>query len=148
MDEEQRIREFNKKQQVFPDEQIVRYEDLEDDEKEDMMWEEEKHRRINNREEGTVNMSNTRITNSRLNAHITLPQSQPVEKEAEINLRIGRYNKIAAEYHQNETKDGAPRSNLERSEALGLNSISKRIKAKELIMLQSDKSGKLVPTKR
>ena len=146
--EEQRINQYMEEKASLPDERITKYEDLEDEEKENLVLEEEKDKKIYVREEGTLIMAKARITESRLNAHIMLPPSQPLEKEAQINLRIGRSNQIAKDFYHQETREGKQRPNMDREEMEGKISIEKRLKAEEIIMLQSDKSGKLIPTKR
>ena len=87
-----------------------------------------------------------RATDSKINAHITLPPPLQVEKEALINLRISKFNKIAEHFHHNDTRNGLTEMNLPEDTLMGYDSIKKRMRKKEIIMLQTDKSGKLVQT--
>ena len=146
--EEERAARFNEEQKlcVLPDEVVKKYEDLDDEEKERLVLQEGRERQIYDRKGNVINLSKFKATDSRHNAHITLPAPLTADREALINIRLNRYEKIAEEYHDKETENGLTTPNLPEEALEGLESIQKRMKKKEIIMLQTDKSGKLVPT--
>ena len=80
-------------------------------------------------------MSLARITDSKLNSHVTLPGMQPPEKEAHTSMRIGRFNKIRKEYYEGKTIEGKHKPSFEDYETLGLRSSQNREKTGELKVL-------------
>ena len=142
-----RINEFNKEQMdLLPDEGMRKFEDLDDGEKGDLIMEEGLSQQIYCREARTISMAKMRVTNSRLNAHITLPTLDSVEDEAHINLRTGKFGQVARKFYTDSTNEGLVASNLTQVELDGLESIQRRLKKGTMVMLQTDKSGRLCPT--
>ena len=125
---------------------MKKYEDLDAEEKENILMKETRERQIYDRKTNTINLSKFRATDSKVNAHITLPAPLPVDKEALINLRINAFNNIARDYYERDTENGLSTMNLPAEALDGKESIERRVKKKELVMLQTDKSGKMVPT--
>ena len=73
---------------------------------------------------------------------MTLPKPLPVQEEALIEIRREIHNRIYKEHRKNFTIDGDQIDNLDEKEIRGLRSILKRIRAGELIVIKTDKSGK------
>ena len=71
---------------------------MEEGEKEEIVLQEGRDSKIYDREQGKINLSKARVTSSRLNSHITLPGPRSIEKVAIINLRMGRFNRIAKNF--------------------------------------------------
>ena len=90
--------------------------------------EEGRSHQIYNRQEESVNLTRTRVTDSKLNSHITLPTLKSVAEESLINLRLNKFTRIAKTFEKECTNQGKVRSNLSEEEQEGLESLSKRIK--------------------
>ena len=75
---------------------------------------------------GTINMSWARITDSRLNSHVTLPGMQAPEKEAHISMRISIFNNITKRFYVEDRRKGIQAPNMDNDQTLGLKSFKKR----------------------
>ena len=75
-------------------------------------------------------------------ARVTLPKPLPVTEEALIELRRGIHAKIHRTFLLDFTKRGEQIENLTEEETRGLRSILKRIRAGELLVIRTDKSGR------
>ena len=75
---------------------------------------------------------------------ITLPQPLPVEEEALIEIRRNLHSKISDKHFEEKTENGEQIPNLSAPQKRGLDSLLKRIKAGEIIIMKTDKSGKFV----
>ena len=143
--EARRRMEFQEEQEHLPEEAIRKYEDLDEDEREALLVEEGRHFQIYNRGEATIDLSKARVTDSRMNSHVTLPTLKSVEEEAKINLRLGTYKRVANSFLVDSTDNGRQAPNLPFEVTKGLKLVSSRIKAGELVMLKTDKSDKFCP---
>ena len=143
--EARRRMEFREEQDHLPEEDIRRYEDLEEDERDDLLIEEGRQFQIYNREDGVIDLSKARVTDSKLNSHVTLPTLKSVEEEALINIRLGSFKRVATNYFEDSTDNGRQAPNLPYEVTKGFKSISTRIKGGEMVMLKTDKSDMLCP---
>ena len=80
-------------------------------------------------------------------ARVTLPRPLSTVREAEIEMRREIHDKIYQEYRKEFCNDkGEQESNLSQEESRGMKSIMKRMKKENLIIMRTDKSGKLCAT--
>ena len=73
---------------------------------------------------------------------VTLPGPLPVKEESLIEMRRELHNRLFREHRGQYTKMGEQISNMSDVEIRGLHSLLKRIKAGELLVLKTDKSGR------
>ena len=73
---------------------------------------------------------------------VTLPKPLTVSEEALIELRREIHNKTYGKYWKEFTLNGEQVENLTDKEIRGLRSILRRIRAGELLVIKTDKSGK------
>ena len=80
-------------------------------------------------------------------ARVTLPKPLSIRREAEIELRREIHDRVYQEYRREHcTSNGEQESNLTSQERKGLESLQKRMKTENLIIMKTDKSGKLCVT--
>ena len=85
-----------------------------------------------------------RATDLKECARITLPRPLATHHEASIEMRRGTSERIYEDYRQEEcNKKGEVRGNLTEDEKDGLKRLQKRIKENEIVIVKTDKSGKL-----
>ena len=77
---------------------------------------------------------------------VTLPKPLPINEEALLELRRELHKKIYDEHRAAFTKIGEQISNMTEEELQGLRSLLKRIRAGEILIIKTDKSGKVVIT--
>ena len=80
---------------------------------------------------------------------VTLPKPLPTHQETMIEMRREIHAQIFKKYKQEKcTKDGEQESNLTPEQQAGLKSLKKKIKDGDIIVLKTDKSGKLCVASR
>ena len=85
-----------------------------------------------------------RVTDLEECSRITLPRPLPTKHETWIEMRRGIHGNIYKEHRKdNCNKKGEQASNLTEEQQQGLKSLKTRIKNKEIVVLKTDKSGKL-----
>ena len=85
-----------------------------------------------------------RVTDLQECARVTLPRPLDTKHEALIEMRRGTNEKIYKEYRYEVcNKKDEVQGNLTEDEKDGLRSLQKRMKEQEIIMMKTDKSGKL-----
>ena len=75
---------------------------------------------------------------------VTLPKPLPINEEALLELRRELHKKIYDEHRAAFTKIGEQISIMTEEELHGLRSLLKRIRAGEILIIKTDKSGKFV----
>ena len=85
-----------------------------------------------------LNFTGTRATDSITNTHVYLPKAAPIKKETMIHMKMDRIMEVSREYVKN-NKQG---STLTKDEKDGLKSLNKRVKDNEIVIVETDKSGK------
>ena len=120
----------------------------EEEEKERASKEEEaRSRQIFNPIEKEYDERRRRATDLVECARVTLPRPLSVRREAEIEMRREIHNRVYQEYRRDYcNKEGEQEGNLNEQEKHGLKSLLKRIKKENLIIMKTDKSGKLCAT--
>ena len=74
-------------------------------------------------------------------SRVTLPRPLPTDQQTLIEMRRGIHSKIYRQYRQEKcNKNGEQKSNLSDEQQPGLKSLKKD---KEIVVLKTDKSGKL-----
>ena len=71
---------------------------------------------------------------------VGVPECAEPTTEAKLTLCRDRLNRVLEEYKENQKH---PESNLTKSQKLGLNKLKKRVKNKEIVCFQTDKSGSI-----
>ena len=84
-----------------------------------------------------------KVTNLTENTRITLPRPLKPIREAEIEIRRREYLRVFEKFKKEETKKGKQETNMTEKERKGLDSIKKRVKSGEIVILKTDKSSKL-----
>ena len=122
----------------------------EEEEKEQKMREEEaKTRQIFCPIEQKYDERNRRVTDLVECNRVTLPKPIRIEREAQIETRRTLHERIYQEYRRENTKEnGEQKSNLTEEEEKGLRSLQKRMKNEDLVIMKTDKSGKMSVTKK
>ena len=88
-----------------------------------------------------------RVTDLKECSRVTLPKPLPPEEEAKLEMRRQTQQRIYDAYRRANCKNGGKqRSNLTDSEQSGLKSLMKRITAREIIVMKSDKSSRFIVT--
>ena len=122
------------------------------EENEDVETEEEEEdkielelREIFNPEEGSLDMTKRLVTDTKTNQRIFLPGPRPAKEEAELLVRRMTWERTTELFIQQYCKENGEltESNLSDKEKSGLKKILKRIKNGEIVVTQTDKSGKL-----
>ena len=106
-------------------------------------------RQIYNTKTRTFDDRKRRATDLKECARVTLPRPLDTKHEALIEMRRGTTEKIYNEYRNEEcNKKGEVKGNLTEDEKDGLRRLQKRMKNQEIVILKTDKSGKLCITTR
>merc|ERR1711954_45828 len=120
----------------------IPWEELEESDKQKFIEKEAEMRRIFSREYKCVKLNNLRVTDSRFNAHISLPKALPQDKEIYINLRRETFTKTMKKYLKKyETKK--VKMNISKKQFRGYKKLKKRLKNHEFKLAQTDKSNHL-----
>ena len=83
------------------------------------------------------------------NKHVTLPKSVDNFTENSLEMIRERVTKLFREYRSKNCNDkGDQKSNLTPKEVRGLRKLRKRVKNKSIVVLKTDKSGKLTVMER
>ena len=85
-----------------------------------------------------------RVTDLDECARVTLPKPLKILDEASIEIRRSIQTKIFQDYLKEKTSNGEQISNLSPQEIRGLKSLLKRIRAGEILIMKTDKSGRLM----
>ena len=92
---------------------------------------------------------NKRVTDLKENSRVHLPRPLPPGEEANIEMRRGVYMRLFQEFKRdNCKKTGDQKTNISKEVDNGIKSLKKRIENEEIIVLETDKSGKLAITSR
>ena len=78
---------------------------------------------------------------------VTLPKPLSTVREAQIEVRRELHDKVYQEFRREHcNQKGEQKTNLTEQEKRGLNSLMKRIKKENIIVMKTDKSGKMCVT--
>ena len=114
-----------------------------DEEKTKMEQTEAKSRQVFDGEKKILDLRKQRVTDMEDNSRVTLPHPLPPNYEADIEMRRTVYKRLEGEYRRENCGDkGEQPSNLTKSEENGLKRLKKRIKAKEIVVMRTEKSNK------
>ena len=98
-------------------------------------------------DEGSVNLQRRRVTDLKQNSKVCLPKPLKVQEEAKLSVRVSHYRE---EFRKHRMKfcnqHGKQKQNLTQNQQKGLASLRKRIKNQEIVILQTDKTGKFAVT--
>ena len=82
-------------------------------------------------------------------SRVTLPKPLSITREAQIEMRRELHNKVFQEYRAEFcNKKGEQKHEISEEEVKGLESLQKRIEKEEILVIKTDKSGKLSITDR
>ena len=105
--------------------------------------EEARTRQVYDVMEGRVDFANLRVTDTKGNTKVILPKPGSVEFEMELEMKRIEWTKIFTDYVEEMCDDeGVQESNLTEEEEEGLKSLKKRVAEGEIIVCQTDKSGR------
>ena len=103
-----------------------------------------KMRQVYDSDSKIFDMRKLRATDVKLNNQVYLPKPQGVKYEAGLEMRRSKYLETFRQYaKENCDEKGRQKSNLTISEMRGLKKLKKRISEGEIIICQTDKSGRL-----
>ena len=144
-DEQNRKGEKDKRTETQEQEEL----DKEEQVREQIREEEARLRQIYDPVENRYDDRKRRVTDLPECNRVTLPKPLRVQREAEIEIRRELHNKIYQQYRREHCKEnGDQENNLTAEEKRGLDSLRKRIDKGELVIIKTDKSGKLSATTR
>ena len=104
-------------------------------------------RQVYDPEEGIYDDRKKRATDLQECSKITLPKPLPPEYEAALEMRRHAQTRIFNKYIEgNCNKRGEQKSNLTKSEKEGIRKLGKRRKDLEIVIMNTDKSGRFVLT--
>ena len=105
-------------------------------------------RQIYNTKERIVDDRKRRVTDLKQYARVTLARPLDTKNEALIEMRRGMNERIYNDYRKEVcNKKGEIKGNLTEKEKEGLRSLQKRMREQELVIVQTDKSGKMCVNK-
>ena len=87
----------------------------------------------------TIDFRKLKATLSKNNPRVKMPKPRPAIEEAQILTRRTMAQAIATDFIASQKEY----TNLTTSEKRGLRKLTKRVKAGEIVVIESDKSGKL-----
>ena len=116
------------------------WEELEEGEKQMYLERDCLSRRIFSREHKCLKINNFRVTESRFNAHITLPKPLSPDKEVYINLRRETFMRTMKKFLKKYEKDKI-KMNISKKQYKGIKRIMKRLTNGEFKMALMDKSN-------
>ena len=104
-------------------------------------------RQVYDPETRTFDDRNRRVTDLVECSRVTLPRPLNVIREAQIESRRELFNRIFQKYRKEACNSkGEQESGLSREERRGLETLQKRIKKDEIVVMKTDKSGKFSVT--
>ena len=115
---------------------------LEAPEEESATSSEARVRQIFDHDSNSIKFSNKRATDYKQNASIYLPKAVNIKRETEIGIRKAKLLEVAKEVRGEISERKASNSNLSRETREGLRSLQKRSKEGEIVIAETDKSGK------
>ena len=120
----------------------IPWEELDEEDKRKFIKREAEMRKIFSREHKCLKLSNMRVTDSKFNAHITLPKALSQDKEVYINLRRETFTKTMKRYLKKYELNKI-KMNMTKKQVRGYKKLKKRLKRNEFKMCQTDKSNHL-----
>ena len=106
-------------------------------------------RRVYDPDEGNVDMSKKKVTDMANCRRITVPDAATVSKESELQVLIDNLEDVLMKAGKEEASclkaGGVVKSTMTEQQGRGRESLLKREKNGELVLVGSDKSGKLIP---
>ena len=101
-------------------------------------------RQIYNTKERRFDDRKRRVTDLKEYARVTLPRPLDTKNEALIEMRRGTNEIIYNDYRKEVgNKKGEIKGNLTEDEKDGLKSLQKRMKEQEIVIMKTEKSGKM-----
>ena len=123
--------------------------EVSEEEKEKFELIEAESRQVYDPHRKTVNLNNRRVTDLKENPKVYLPKPLKPVEEAQLAVRKEKYLEVFQKYVEaNCNKKGEQKLNLSFGQRRGLEKLLKRIQEKEIIVLMTDKTGKLAVISR
>ena len=93
---------------------------------------------------GKVDMAKHRVTNSCQNTRVFLPKPMAATREAMLAVHMSEWERVrvAIKKELADNEKSEQKTNLSKNQKRGLISLVRRIKSGELIIIQTDKTGK------
>ena len=90
-----------------------------------------------------VNLGRQRVTDCQYNTRVYLPKPMAAHKEAMVAVRTSEWSRVRTMFKDANTNDkGEQKTNLTASQKRGLLSLLRRIKSGEIVVIETDKSGR------
>ena len=121
-------------------------EEVTEDEKEIIAEIAAKSRQPFDQDNSTIDMRKKRVSDLKSNSRVILPKPLDAKREAFIAVRKEQWLKVFREFIAEKAPEGKQNDNLTKKQKVGLAKLKKRIKDGEIVVLQTDKSGKLCIT--
>ena len=140
----------NREETAIQDKKRTKIQTEEDEDREQAAKEEEaKTRQVFCPIEKTYDERNRRVTDLVECSRVTLPKPISIEREAQIEMRRTIHERIYQEYRREKCNEkGEQEQNLTREENEGMKRLLKRIEKENLVIMKTDKSGKMSVTRR
>ena len=131
-------------EELSEDDEGIGVEEEDEQQEEEMELLEAEARQIYDPKKRVFDDRKRKVTDLKECARITLPKPMDTQNEAMVEMRRGTNNKIYEEYTGEFcNKKGEVRGNLSEEEKDGLRRLQKRIREKDVVILKTDKSGKM-----
>ena len=136
---------YSKKEET--DTEIATEVEVSEEEKEVFDLIEAEARQTYNPSGNNLDLRKKRVTDLKENSKVHLPKPLPTQQEAFVAIRREKWLDTYREHlKDNCSKEGNQTSNLSQSQQRGLAKLKKRIKAGDIMVVLTDKSGKLAVT--
>ena len=120
---------------------------LERDETEQMRMEreveEESHREVYNEVDKTLDFRKVRVTDMKDNPRVVLPPPRPPQEEAVLTAKELLWNEAIQDYSRKNCRKGCQKTNLSKKEEAGIKKLELRKKSGEVVIIPTDKSGRM-----
>ena len=131
-------------EKLSEDDEGIGVEEEDEQQEEEMELLEAEARQIYDPKKRVFDDRKRKVTDLKECARITLPKPMDTQNKAMVEMRRGTNNKIYEVYTGEFcNKKGEVRGNLSEEEKDGLRRLQKRIREKEVVILKTDKSGKM-----
>ena len=102
-----------------------------------------KSRQVFDGEDKVLDFANHKATDAKMNTRVILPRPLTPKEEADLEVRRAIWSSLFDAYIKGMAdEDGVQESNLTVGEQRGLKSLKKRVKSGEIVICQTDKSGR------
>ena len=106
------------------------------------IWE-ESSREVFDEINKTLDFRKLKVTDMKDNPRVVLPSPRPPGEEAALTAKEQLWNEAVEDYARKKCNNGRQKSNMTRQEEIGTKKLQERKKRGEIVMVPTDKSGKM-----